>query len=88
MFSRMFLAILAAAAGVLGGMLAVAQAQGGRTVPSVVEAKSFVLLDRAGHKRGEWKLDASGQPSITLFDESGRSTWSTTPGLRAVPLSK
>ena len=88
MFSRIFFPLLAAAAGMLGGMLAAAQAQGGRTVPSTIEAKSFVLLDSAGHKRGEWKLDASGQPSITLFDANGRSTWSTTPGLRAVPLSK
>lgn len=88
MFSRIFFPILAAAAGMLGGILAAAQAQGGRTVPSVIEAKSFVLLDGAGRKRGEWKLDASGQPFITLFDENGRSIWSTAPGIRAVPLSK
>jgi hypothetical protein len=95
MFSRLFLALVAAAAGMLGGMLAVqfvpvavVQAQSTLAVPSTVQARSFILLDAAGRKRGEWKLDSSGQPALTLFDERGRDIWGTAPGLRAVPLSK
>jgi hypothetical protein len=95
MFSRLFLAVIAASAGMFGGMfavqfipMAVVQAQSTQAVPSTVQAKSFILMDAAGRKRGEWKLDSSGQPSITLYDERGRDIWGTTPGLRAVPLSK
>lgn len=57
-----------------------------KSVAQTVEARSFVLVDEAGNKRGEWILDKSGQPSLRMFDEQGRVTWDT--NLRIVPLKK
>jgi hypothetical protein len=48
----------------------------------VLQSKSFVLLDGAGHKRGEWKMDPSGQPVVRLFDARGHIIWDTTVGVR------
>ncbi len=42
-----------------------------------LQSKSFVLLDGAGHKRGEWKMDSSGQPVLRLFDAQGHIVWQT-----------
>ena len=35
----------------------------------ILQSKEFVLLDGPGHKRGEWKIDSSGQPVLRLFDD-------------------
>jgi hypothetical protein len=69
---------LTAFAGFLGGavgshMSVYAQAPGAE----ILQSKNFVLLDGAGHKRGEWKMDSSGQPILRLFDEKGRVIWDT-----------
>jgi predicted transcriptional regulator len=40
-------------------------------------SKNFVRLDSAGHKRGEWKMDSSGQALLQLFDAQGRVIWRT-----------
>ncbi len=41
------------------------------------EANTFVLRDGNGRKRGEWTVDRSGQPSLRMFDETGKVVWST-----------
>ncbi len=66
-------------AGAVASHLATAYAQGppGSGV-NTFECRNFVLMDSAGHKRGEWKVDASGQPVLRLFDKSGRVIWDTT----------
>jgi hypothetical protein len=71
--------LLAAAAGFLAGAfssrLTPVYAQGSGV--EVLQSKSFVLLDGAGHRRGEWKMDSSGQPVLRLFDAQGHIIWQT-----------
>jgi hypothetical protein len=71
--------ILAAFAGFLGGVigsrLTTVYAQGPGV--EILQSKTFMLLDGAGHKRGEWKMDSSGQPVFRLFDTQGHVTWQT-----------
>jgi hypothetical protein len=68
---------LAAIAGLLGGavgshlMTVHAQTPGVETIKS----QNFVLLDQAGHNRGEWRMDPSGQPVLRLFDAQGHVIW-------------
>jgi hypothetical protein len=74
--------ILAALAGFVGGMAASrleavhAQGPGAEVLPS----RSFLLLDNAGRKRGEWIVDSSGKPLLRMFDASGRIIWETRGG--------
>lgn len=71
--------LLATFAGFLGGWvgshLTTVYAQGSGV--EVLQSRSFVLQDNAGRKRGEWKVDASGQPVLRLFDSRGRVIWAT-----------
>ena len=69
-----FLVLLAALAGLVFGQITTPQL----AVPAVVQAKSFVLLDDAGRKRGEMSMTGSGKPLIQLFDERGRVIWDST----------
>lgn len=68
---------LAAIAGFIGGsigshlMTAYAQAPDVETIKS----QNYVLLDQAGRKRGEWRMDPSGQPVLRLFDAQGHVLW-------------
>lgn len=72
--------VLAATTGLLAGVV------GSRLTPvyaqessvEILHSKDFVLLDGSGHKRGEWKMDSSGQPVLRLFDAQGRTIWDTT----------
>jgi len=69
--------VIAALAGFLGGWigshLPTVYAQGPGV--EILQSKTFVLLDNAGKKRGEWTVDASGQPALRLFDLQGRVIW-------------
>ncbi len=71
--------VLAAFAGFIGGAvgshLTSVYAQGPDAGLEALHSKDFVLLDGSGHKRGEWNLDASGQPVLRLFDARGRIIW-------------
>ena len=71
--------ILAVFAGLLGGLvgsqLTTVHAQGPGV--EVLQTKNFVLIDGAGHKRGEWRMDPSGQPALRLFDAQGHVIWQT-----------
>lgn len=62
--------------GALGSHLTTVYAQSSGV--EILQTKNFVLLDGAGHKRGEWKIDPSGEPVIRLFDTQGRVIWDTT----------
>ncbi len=79
---RMLPLVLAALAGFLGGMAASrldpVHAQGPGA--EVLRSRSFVLLDTAGRKRGEWIVDSSGKPLLRMFDASGRAIWETRGG--------
>jgi hypothetical protein len=68
-------------AGAIGSRLTPVYAQGPGV--EILQSKDFVLLDGSGHKRGEWKMDSSGQPVLRLFDAQGRLTWDTTGTPRA-----
>jgi len=74
--------LAAAFAGVLGGAISsyftTVYAQGSDTGVGSLHSKNFVLLDESGHKRGEWRIDASGLPVLRLFDARGRVIWDTT----------
>jgi hypothetical protein len=76
--STLVLAVFAGfVSGAVGSRMTVyAQAPG----VDILHSKNFVLLDDAGHKRGEWKMDSSGQPVIRLFDPQGRVIWQTGKG--------
>lgn len=63
-------------AGAAGTRLATVYAQGPGV--EVLHCKDYVLIDNAGHKRGEWKMDSSGEPVLRMFDGQGRSIWDTT----------
>jgi hypothetical protein len=70
--------VLAAFAGFAGGaigshMTVYAQGPG----VDILHSKNFELLDGAGHKRGEWTMDSSGQPVLRLFDAQDRVIWQT-----------
>jgi hypothetical protein len=71
--------LLATSAGFLGGAidsrLTPVYAQGSGV--EMLQSKDFELLDGAGHKRGEWKMDSSGQPVLRLFDAQGHIIWQT-----------
>jgi hypothetical protein len=76
------LLFLAALAGVVFAQTLAPQVQ----VPAVVQAKSFVLLDDAGRKRGEMSITRAGQPLIQLFDDRGRVIWDSTDEPKMRPL--
>ncbi|MGI8744607.1 MAG: hypothetical protein ACR2NN_18940 [Bryobacteraceae bacterium] len=89
MISRMNMIAVAALAGFAAGAFAPRLLQVGpvhaQAMPELVQAKSFVLLDGSGRKRGEWKLDASGDPVLQLFDQGGRTIWEAgKPKVRAL----
>ena len=73
---------LATLAGFLGGALAsrmtTVYAQGPGV--EILQSKSFVLLDRAGQKRGEWTMDSSGKPALRMFDTQGHVVWEAGKG--------
>jgi hypothetical protein len=89
---RISILILATFAGFLGGTigsrLTSVYAQGSGV--EVLQAKDFVLLDGAGHKRGEWRMGSSGQPVLRLFDAQGRVIWDTmgTPRAQLTPANR
>ena len=58
-------------AGAIGSRFTPVYAQGPGA--ESLQSKNLVLLDGSGHKRGEWKMDSSGQPVMRLFDAQG--TW-------------
>jgi hypothetical protein len=62
-------------AGAVGSQLATVYGQG----PGVetFQCRNYVLMDAAGHKRGEWKMDSSGEPVLRMFDAQGRLIWQT-----------
>jgi len=72
--------VVAAIAGFIGGefnaYLRTVYAQGPGA--DILQSKSFVLLDGSGRKRGEWKIDPSGQAVLRLFDSQGQVIWDTT----------
>lgn len=78
--------VLAALAGFFGGIAASrlepvhAQGPGAEVLPS----RSFVLLDAAGRKRGEWIVDSSGKPLLRMFDASGRVIWEARGGVQLI----
>jgi hypothetical protein len=69
--------ILAALAGFAGGSIGSritsVYAQGPGV--EILRSREFVLMDGAGHKRGEWLIDSSGQTVLRTFDARGRLTW-------------
>jgi hypothetical protein len=84
--------VAAAFAGFIGGTIGggasgshftTVYAQGPDPGVEILHSKNFVLLDGAGHKRGEWKIDPSGLPVLRLFDAQGRVIWDTTGTPRA-----
>jgi hypothetical protein len=80
--STLVLAALAGLVGAaLGSHLTTVYAQGPGV--EILQSKNFVLMDSAGHKRGEWRMDPSGQPVLRLFDAQGRIIWDTTGTPRA-----
>ena len=74
--------VLAALAGFIGGAAASrlrpVHAQGPGA--EVLRSRSFVLLDSAGRKRGEWIVDSSGKPLLRMFDAFGRVIWEARGG--------
>ena len=60
-------------AGAVGTHLATVHAQSPGV--DIFQCRNYVLMDGAGHKRGEWKVDPSGQPVLRLFDAQGRVIW-------------
>ena len=54
--------------------------------PQPIKSSNFQLVDKEGRKMGEWALDASGKPSLRLFDARGNVVWST--DLRIQPAVK
>jgi hypothetical protein len=82
---RTVLLVQATVAGLFGGLIAPYMTTVRAQEPGVeiLHSKDFVLLDGAGHKRGEWKMDSSGQPVLRLFDSQGRVIWDTTGTPRA-----
>jgi hypothetical protein len=70
----------------LGGMIFAQNTAPKPEVPAVVQAKSFVMLDQTGRKRGEMSMTQSGKPIIQLFDERGRVLWDSTDEPRMKPL--
>jgi hypothetical protein len=74
--STLVLAALAGfAGGAIGSHVTTVYAQGPGV--EILHSKTFVLLDGAGHKRGEWTMDSSGQPVLRLFDAQDRVIWQT-----------
>jgi hypothetical protein len=41
----------------------------------ILRSREFVLMDSAGHQRGEWLIDSSGRAVLRTFDARGRLTW-------------
>ena len=79
---QIFSLSLAALAGIVFGQSTSPKTE----VPAVVQAKSFVLLDNAGRKRGEWTMTPAGKPLLQLFDEHGRVVWVSSDEPRMKPL--
>jgi hypothetical protein len=77
-----FLLLVAALAGMVFAQTTIPKLD----VPAVVQAKSFVLLDDSGRKRGEMSMTRTGKPLIQLFDERGRVTWDSTDEPKMKPL--
>ncbi len=60
-------------AGMVGSHLATVHAQG--SAVDTFQCKNYVLMDSTGHKRGEWRVDSSGESVLRLFDAQGHVTW-------------
>jgi hypothetical protein len=84
------LAVTAALAGFLGGVIAsgintaFAQPRGGAA--QEITAQRFVVADADGNKRAEMGLDLGGRIHLTLYSEKGRVLWSA-PVVGMMPLS-
>ena len=50
-------------------------------VTPVVKAGRFVLVDAQGNKRAVLGFDGAGQPNLSIYDERGRTVWSTRSGV-------
>ena len=80
--NRSFHLAIAAAAGLLGGIVStsiapvLAHAQNTPAVPKVIAAESFLLVNQKGQKLGEIAVDGFGKPYIRLVDPNGRVLWS------------
>lgn len=65
------------AAGLLGGCLShyispqLVHAQSQAPAPKIVQSQSFVLVNEAGAKVGEFAIDTDGRANIKLFDDHG-----------------
>ena len=80
------LAAVAFAAGlVLGRWTSTEPVSANAALPTVIEARSFVLKDADGHKRGELTVDRDGRPALRLYNEDGRTIWSA-PGPTVIPV--
>jgi hypothetical protein len=84
---------LSIAAGLAGGILShyvspeLVHAQTPAPAPKVIQAQSFVLVNDAGTKLGEFTIDPDGKPNIRLFDNqvtnsSSRGFYVTSPNGR------
>ncbi len=91
-------ALLGIAGGFVGGRLSLPPAVHAQVQPRVIppqraisstpmEARSFVLVDGQGRKRGELGFDRSGQPALRFFDESGKVVW-TGGAVTPMPLAQ
>lgn len=83
---------LSIAAGLLGGCLShyvsperVHAAQ--VAPPKEIRAQSFVLVNRDGSPAGFFGFDGHGNPSVMLFDSTGKVVWSTDGKANSKPLN-
>ena len=78
---RILTLVFAVVLGFIGGSFAQgrgAQAPG----PEVVRGRQFILLDSAGHERGEWAVDANGRGVLRMFDSKGNVVFQSGGGPR------
>jgi hypothetical protein len=72
---------LSLAAGLIGGILShyiapqQVMAQSVAAPQKEISAQSFILVDDKGFPSGVFGFDKDGNPSITLFDKSGKVIW-------------
>ena len=77
--------VLAFAAGILGGTLAVvavspmqAQQPPTQLAPDEIRSQSFILVWPNGEPAGRFGFDKNGHPTVQLLDQYGNERWSAT----------